>query len=579
MKVIDKIPKELLDATNRFAIRLEWARRRPIYEIHKWWARRYSGIIRLFLIYSYLDYNSIKNVNNYNDFVVELYNNPPTVSNSSLLDPFCGGGTIILEASRLGFNAYGIEINKLAYMILDVYKYLKKADLTQFKKELINFAQEINSDIWSTKCIHGHNAFIIHTFLAWKNSNGIIQLKHNKLMDLSNNFGVFYCEKCDSIFKAKKDIDYCPKCFKEFNNNVENPKEYVELYPYAIEYYCPYCATRGLKALDELDRINFNGVNNIRICDFKIPELNETKRLIDKGFRYFDELLTPRQKMTFIKFLERFKGTAYEKISKIMVSDSLRSCSLLAYYSPKYRKVIPGFIIKSYWLPIQPVELNPLSFINDNGTLKPLGRGNLISSYRKLLRAAKNGYEYKYDFQIYLGAAQDLLKDIKRKFDVVFTDPPYADYQFYSDLSLFSLSILGEADNHYINYLLNKEIVLRNQSKWESYLANIKKVFKLVREKLKKSGRIIITYHHSNINIIKAFIKIFKDIGLNLDAVYPVIGESSGKLTPRKMYIDLLFVFSKESKDTYWVSTDIYFTQHDKKLIESIGEIIDEYNR
>ena len=48
MKVIERIPQELLDATNEFAKNLEWSRRLPIYEIHKWWARRYSGIVRLF---------------------------------------------------------------------------------------------------------------------------------------------------------------------------------------------------------------------------------------------------------------------------------------------------------------------------------------------------------------------------------------------------------------------------------------------------------------------------------------------------------------------------------------------------
>lgn len=582
MKIIEKIPQELLDATNEFAKNLEWSRRLPIYEIHKWWARRYSGIVRLILIYSYLDHNKLNGIKNFNKFVSKLYWDPPKINGKTLLDPFCGGGTIILEASKLGFESYGIEINKLAHLILTSYKELSKLNIHKLKENIINFAEKINRELWRTKCKKGHEAVIIHTFLAWKNIEGELQIKSNKIKDLNEDKSVYYCEKCEQVFEERSDISCCPFCGNDLRNQHNGRNEYCELHPYALEYYCPVCGVRKIKKVDKEDIENFfnssfkttnAGIQSVT----KIPSLTETNRLIKNGIKYFDELLTPRQKITFYEFLKNFKDTSYEKISKLMVSDSLRSCSLLAYYSPKYKKVIPGFVIKSYWLPIQPVELNPISFI-ENGLLKPLGRGNLISSYNKIFKAFKNDYEYVNNYKIYLGGSQDILKNLEKKFDIVFTDPPYADYQYYSDLSLFNLSFLQELNQEYMDYLLDKEIVLREKGDLKSYVSELLKVFALIEKSLSANGKLIITFHHPDIKVVKEFVSIFKQLQLNLDAVYPVFGESSGKLSKRKLYLDLLFVFSKNKKKTHFVPTAIYLTKEDEKLIQFIDKIVEDYN-
>lgn len=577
MKLIECIPKELLDATNDFARKLEWARRVPPYEIHKWWARRYSGIIRLFLIYSYSEYNIIKNVDNYHKFVNDLYWNPPRVKNKILLDPFCGGGTILLEGSTLGFRSYGIEINKLQFNILNMYKSLTKLDIADLYNRIILVANQINNKLWHTYCEKWHDALVIHTYIAWKNKSDKFQLKFNEIKRYKT-FSYYYCEMCNNIYKSNSNATKCIYCDNEFNKIYNNDFEFGKLQPYALEYYCFTCKTRKIKMPDHKDLKLFN-ITLDRNERRPIPLLNETRRLINKGFSDFNDLLTNRQIITFDNFLMSFKNTPYEGISKLMVSDALRSCSLLAYYSPKYRKVIPAFIIKSYWMPLQPVELNPLSFINDN-SLRPLGRGNIISSFNKLIRAIDYmNYNHNYDYKAYLGDAEDILKKINKKIDIVFTDPPYVDYQFYSDLSLFSLSILNDITSKELNNLLDKELVVRKKSDMNKYKNKLSNIFNLLKRCLKGDGKILITFHHSDKKVIKEIIDIFRFNNLNLDALYPVIGESSGKLSKRKLYIDLLFVLSKKRKQTYYTSTDIWITEEDKKLIDSIGELVLYYDR
>lgn len=574
MKLINEIPSELLDAVNKFSKELEWCRRLPIYEVHKWWARRYSGIIRLFLAFAVLDKKVLEKVDDFHVFVKNLYFHPPKVRDKKLLDPFCGGGTIIIEGAKLGYDAYGIEINKLAYLMLRTLKALPKLDFNFIKNKIIQISMDLKN-IWSTKCIKGHDAWIIHTFLAWKDENGQLQIKFNKLKDGKIKF--YFCEKCWKIYTDSKEIKICKICKNKFNKKHAQIK-YVSIEPYAIEYFCPFCNQRGFKILSLEDLQKF--YLKTRWNSFEIPELNETKRLLKNGFKYFDQLLSPRQQLTFQKFLNSFKIEPYKTIAKLLISDSLRSCSLLAYYSAKYRKVIPGFVIKSYWLPPQPVELNPLSFIfSKTGELLPIGRGNIISAFRKLIRAKKfiEHQKIPLKYNIYHGPAQDVLPNLKETFDIVFTDPPYGNYQFYSDLSLFSLSIIREINNSSLNELLEKEVVLRSKKDLTKYKRNLYLVFSLVKNKLSKDGKIIITYHHSDKKLLLEILDIFKNLSLNLQAIYPVIGESSGKLAKRRLYLDLIFIFGNEKLGPYYTFTTYSFTKYDEELQNSIEDFIQFY--
>ena len=575
-KIIEKLPQELLDASNIFSMKLEWARRIPVYEIHKWWARRYSGIVRLFLIYSQLEQKVLKKVDNFEKFVENLYYYPPKMK-GTLLDPFCGGGTIIIEGSKLGFKSFGIEINKLPCLFLSSINQLNSnehIELNVIEKKIITLSKKLKH-LWTTRCERNHTAFIIHSFLARKNSHFL--LKFNEVVK-NKNYIIYFCEKCRKLIKASKKIEECPYCRNNFKTKWKNEKSTNNFEPYVIEYFCPQCNKRGFKVASVTDIKKFN-VKIKKKC-FPIPNLNETRRLLNMGFKDFADLLTPRQYLTFKMFLEMFKKQPYRNLAKLLVSDALRSCSLLAYYSWKYRKVIPGFVIKSYWIPFQPVELNPLSFIISNGKLYPLGRGNIISSLRKLRRAIDFLKENKIEsnFKVFCGPAQEILKKINETFNLIFTDPPYANLQYYSDLSLFNLAIIRELDRNYLEKMIREEIVMRNKRDIKRYKEGLFKVFSLAKQKLSKNGKIILTFHHSDISMFYNLLEVFKKLSLSLEAIYPVVGESSGKLSKRKIYLDLLFVFSKKRKrNPYYTFTSVSFTKYDKLIQEIIPKLIDFY--
>ena len=86
--------------------------KKPIYRIHKWWARRLSSIFRAILIASVLD-ESISE----DDFIALFEASSSIGKKLRIFDPFVGGGTTLVEAEKLGFTLLGCEINPVAWYL------------------------------------------------------------------------------------------------------------------------------------------------------------------------------------------------------------------------------------------------------------------------------------------------------------------------------------------------------------------------------------------------------------------------------------------------------------------------------
>lgn len=101
---------------------------RPVYSLHKWWARRPGALFRsIILLASDADsdlftataggslspYSNYFKDHNLEDFVI--------------LDPFMGGGTTLVEANRVGARVTGCDLNPVSFWI--VRETLKSIDL------------------------------------------------------------------------------------------------------------------------------------------------------------------------------------------------------------------------------------------------------------------------------------------------------------------------------------------------------------------------------------------------------------------------------------------------------------------
>lgn len=78
---------------------------RPIYHVHKWWAKRLGSVFRAAVLGSLLPPKS--------DLAVKFYERHQ-FGGAALFDPFMGSGTTIGEAHKLGLSTIGYDINPVA---------------------------------------------------------------------------------------------------------------------------------------------------------------------------------------------------------------------------------------------------------------------------------------------------------------------------------------------------------------------------------------------------------------------------------------------------------------------------------
>ncbi len=86
---------------------------KPIYQMHKWFARRASCVFRAILL------GALKpaGTNIMEEFYKDHSGDPDT-NGKVVLDPFMGGGTTVVEALRLGCKVVGIDLNPVAWFIV-----------------------------------------------------------------------------------------------------------------------------------------------------------------------------------------------------------------------------------------------------------------------------------------------------------------------------------------------------------------------------------------------------------------------------------------------------------------------------
>ena len=93
----DKFPFEFISL---LAEKESWRKEvhRPIYYLHKWWAKRLGSVYRALLIAAIIDEN---------EELEDLFYRKHNYLNYTVLDPFMGSGVTVGEATKLGFTVIG----------------------------------------------------------------------------------------------------------------------------------------------------------------------------------------------------------------------------------------------------------------------------------------------------------------------------------------------------------------------------------------------------------------------------------------------------------------------------------------
>ena len=132
---------------------------KPIYQMSKWWARRRSSVFRSMLIASSMKApaDSAQSGKAVWDAYYGNHQARAGVSGLKVADIFMGGGTTLVEAARLGMQAFGVDLNPVAWFVV-------KNELARIRPEdveavLAHVEREVRPQImpfFACDCPRGH---------------------------------------------------------------------------------------------------------------------------------------------------------------------------------------------------------------------------------------------------------------------------------------------------------------------------------------------------------------------------------------------------------------------------------------
>jgi len=115
---------------------------KPIYQMSKWWARRRSSVFRSMLLAAAM--KAPEDESKAAKAVWEVYyanhQKRGTLRHLKVADPFMGGGTTIVEGSRLGMQMFGCDLNPVAWFV--VKNEMAQVDIDEVKRLLADIEAE-----------------------------------------------------------------------------------------------------------------------------------------------------------------------------------------------------------------------------------------------------------------------------------------------------------------------------------------------------------------------------------------------------------------------------------------------------
>ncbi|MDB2272173.1 DUF1156 domain-containing protein [Halorubrum ezzemoulense] len=370
---------------------------RPIYTMHKWWARRPGCLFRAISLYSLLDDETDElNISVYEpgenqtlggngldetdllhavsevdmedpESLWEFYPKDVRVEDKKILDPFMGGGTSLVEASRFGAETVGYDLNPVAWFVTK-----KELEAGQTDPEKLQAAfEEVKDDVadeitqyYRTPCPNadhehgeGHDADVMYNF--WVKELDCVSCGHTVPLfkdyrvakgryENDDQYNVL-CPDCGAVTLVDdwQDDSECTECSHEwvpkeghvtrggyYNCPECGQKESItdgiaeadgyDLRLYAVEYYCEECDREGLeksahkgykkaevadKQLSEEAKQEWKTRTDLHdyVPDEEIPPghmTSERNPVFDHGYEEWIDMFSERQLLCFAKLLK-----------------------------------------------------------------------------------------------------------------------------------------------------------------------------------------------------------------------------------------------------------------------------------
>lgn len=381
-----EIPNDLLYQPSR----KEASRKKPVFFIHKYFARRITANFRMLLLGFMADKDE--------DIADLFYKKSANKEGITILDPFMGGGTTIFEALRFGCKVIGNDLQPLSLFVTKalVAQVDEKAVNSEVKRIEKAVGEKIKSYYKTTCPCCGKKADGMYSFHVKKAKTDTACKEHrffsNFIIAYKQNEFIVVCPKCGKLKKTKfKNGSYVCECGWE----LKSPKDtYVKNgtfvcpdcgetkvlsdystesgYPFAtdvvaIEYYCPHCKAHEYKSPDEDDIQLFRKAKEdfsvlekeLPIPNQLIPEGYNTNQIRNHRYRRFRDLFNERQLLCLGLLLQEINNVEDKDVQlwlQIAFSGMLEMNNMFCRYQQNAYKICNIFFNHAYVPIAMPVE-------------------------------------------------------------------------------------------------------------------------------------------------------------------------------------------------------------------------------
>lgn len=437
---------------------------RPIYTMHKWWARRMGCVFRSIALYTLLDSDTEVNVqplgetqtttltnddhsDNLSKAIADVsqadpsslwkyYNKDVSVKDKKVLDPFMGGGTSIVEASRFGAEVTGNDLNPVAWFVAKKEIDGGQTDPEALEEGFETVREDVGEELKSyyrTSCPNeNHDADVMYYLWAKEldctSCGSTVPLFNDYRIgkgryDHKGTYSV-YCPHCERIIHVEdwQSECTCTECGVSFEpkNGTAGHGSYTcrdcgqkysvteaideqdgfGLHLYGVEYYCPICdedpdrsksEVKGYKPPEERDLELYEEAKdewkdsdelNEYVPTEKIPEGAITASssisgndVFKHGYEMWADMFNERQLLCLSKLLRSISQLEDQNVKEFLLlafSDSLRTNCMLTTYTHARNSVEHIFKTNSFAPPVQTVDANVWGTEYGRGTFRSI---------------------------------------------------------------------------------------------------------------------------------------------------------------------------------------------------------------
>ena len=585
---------------------------RPVYYLHKWWARRLGSVFRGIILGACIEQGA--------DFFGEYYSRH-NFRDIVVFDPFMGSGVTVGEASKLGCRAIGRDINHVASVIV-------KASLTQYDHQEVedcfhaierNTKDKIRS-YYKTELMSGEIVDVLYYFLVkyleCPSCARNIELFKSRIFSKNavpskDSSARALCPRCSAINHTRYDCKnvtcttcthtynpqpgtvkgafvtcvWCGEKFRlvDFLQDIEGPLEHriyakMVLHADGTKTYEP--VTHFDKKLEQQAQADYESIRDT-LPDVLIREGYNTNQILKYNYKSWHQMFTKRQLVCISILADEIRKINHPDLKRLfacLLSGVLEFTNCFSSFKGEgtgaVRHMFAHHILRPELMPIdaniwgtpkssgsfstlyQRRVLQALSYKSNPFELKLNGKtATKVSNVNSPLelQVCDTYQEFRLNGNaVYISQGDSSRTDIDdESVSLIVTDPPFFDNVHYSQLADFFY--------YWLNTILDLsgDGTTRNEAEVQdtdpaNFSRKLSEVFSECYRVLKSNGLLIFTYHHSRHEGWVAVHSAIRHAGFRCVQSYPIKAEMSVAMSIQQaktpIHLDLILICRKDQQ-------------------------------